>query len=133
MNPQNNDADKLEFLKKLPWETCVISADQKRQFEDFLVEYHDVFAKHHFDTEFKIKLMPEHPIQVYIQGPPAPIHLRDEILIEFVLLQTFNIITLLSDSKHSNPIFVHRIPSCKLRVLIDLSRPDHLLRHDYIK
>ena len=87
-----------------------MSADEKSKLEDFLVEYHDVFAKHRFDvgynTELKIKLTPAHQLPVYVQGPPAPIHLRDEILVELALLQCFNIITTLSHSKYSSPIFV---------------------------
>ena len=85
------EANRLEFLKKFSWDTCVLNTDQKRQLEEFLVEYHDVFAKHCFDvgynTELKIKLTTEHPFPVYVQGPPAPIHPRDEVLIELALLQ----------------------------------------------
>ena len=136
LDPKNNEADKLEFLKKSSWDTCVLNADQKRQFEEFLIEYHDVFAKHRSDvgynTELKIKLTPEHPLPVYVQGPPAPIHLRGKILVELALLQYFNIITTLSHSKYSSPIFVHRKSSGKLRILIDLRRVNHLLRHDYL-
>ena len=136
MDPKNNEADKLEFLKKFSWDTCVLNADQKRQLEEFLVEYRDVSAKHRFDvgynTELKIKLTPEHPVPVFVQGPPAPIHLPDEILVELALLQCFNIITTLSHSKYSSPIFVHRKSSAKLRILIDLRRVNHLLRHDYL-
>ena len=95
-----------------------------------------MFAKHRFDvgynTELKIKLTPEHPLLVYVQGPPAPIHLRDEILIEPALLQYFNIITTLWHSKYSSPIFVHRKSSGKLRILIDLRLVNHLLRHKYL-
>ena len=104
MDPKNNDADELEFLKKFSRDTCVLNADQKRQLEEFLVEYHDVFAKHRFgvgyNTGLKIKLTPEHPHPVYVQGPPAAIHLHDEILIELALLQFFNIITTLSHSEY---------------------------------
>ena len=135
MHPKNNEADKLEFLKKFSWDTCVLNADQKRQLEEFLVEYHDVFAKHSFDvgynTELKIKLTPEHPLPVYVQDAPAPIHLRDAISGELALLQYFNIITTLSHSKYSSPIFVHRKLSGKLRILNDLRRVNHL-RHDYL-
>ena len=135
LDPENNAADRIEFLNKFTWDTCVLSADEKSKVEDFLVDYHDVFAKHRFDvgfnTELKIKLTPEHSLPVYVQGPPAPIHLRDEILIELALLQYFNIITTLSHSKYSSPIFCHRKPSGKLRILIDLRRVNHLLRHDY--
>ena len=35
----------------------------------------------------KAKPTPEHPIAVYVQSPPALIHLLDEILIELALLQ----------------------------------------------
>ena len=95
-----------------------------------------MFARHRFDvgynTELKIKLTPEHPLPVYVQGPPASIHLRDEIFVELAFLQYFNIITTLSHSKHSSPIFVHRKSSGKLRILIDLCRVNHLLRHDYL-
>ena len=96
MDPKINDADKLEFFKNFSWETCVLNADQKKQHEEFSVEYHDVFAKHRLDvgykTELKIKLLTEHPLPVYVQDPPAPIRLRDEILIEAALL---HILTLL--------------------------------------
>ena len=68
MDPQNGDSDKLELLKKLSWDTCVLNADQKRQLDEFLVEYHDFFGKQRFDvgyyTELMIKLTPEHPVPV---------------------------------------------------------------------
>ena len=69
-------------------------------------------------------------LPVYVQGPPAPSHLRDEILIELAILQYFNIRTTLSHSKYSSPIFVHQKSSGKLRILIDLRRVNLLLRHD---
>ena len=68
----------------------------KRQLKEFLVEYHVVFAKHCFDAGFntalKNKLTPEHPLPMYVQGPPAPIHLLDEISTELASLQYFEII-----------------------------------------
>ena len=85
------------FKKIYTRDTCVLSHDQKQDLENFFVEYHDVFAKHRFDvgynTELKIQSTPEHPLHVYVQGPPAPIHLRDEILVELALLRYFDIIT----------------------------------------
>ena len=72
----------------------------KGQLEKFVVEYLDVFAKHRFDevnnTELKIKLTTEHAHPVYVQGPPAPIHLRNGMLIELTLFEYFNIIITLS-------------------------------------
>ena len=101
-----------------------------------MVEQHDVFTKHRFDVDYnrelKFKLTPEHPLPVYVQGPPAPIHLLDEILIELALVQCFNILTTLSHSKYSTPIFVHRKLSGKLRIILDLGRVNHLVRHDFL-
>ena len=92
--------------------------------------------KHRFNvgykTELKIKLTPKHLLPVYVLGPPAPIHLRDEILIEIALLQSFNIITKLSHSNYSSPIFVHRKSPGKLRIPIDLVKVIHLLRPEYL-
>ena len=109
---------------------------KRRPLERLLVEYHDVFANHRFDvgsnTELKNKLTTEHPFPAYVQGPPAPIHLRDEILVELAFLQYFNIITLISHSKYSSPVFVHRKSSGKLRIFIELGRVNHLVHHDYV-
>ena len=64
-----------------------------------------MFSKHRFDvgynTELKIKLTPEHQLPVYVQGPPAPIHLRDEILIELAML---HYLTLLQRSHIPNAV-----------------------------
>ena len=134
MKPSENAHDRREFLKKFSWDTCVLSNAQKEKLEEFLVENHDVFVKHRFDvgynTEQKIKLTPEHPLFVYVQGPSAPIHLCDELSVELALLQFFIIITTLSHPKYSSPIFVHRKASGKMRILLDLRRVNHLLRHD---
>ena len=100
----------MEFSISFSWDACVLNGDQKRQLEDFLVEYHDVFAKHRFvmgyNTELEIKLTPEHPLPMVVQGPPAVIHLGEEILIELVFVLFFTIITL-SHSKFSKPILVN--------------------------
>ena len=50
MDPKIIEADKLQILKNFSWDTCVLNADQKRQLEDFFVEYHDVFAERCFDV-----------------------------------------------------------------------------------
>ena len=88
-----------------------------------------MFAKHRLDvgynTELKIKLTPEQPLPVYVQGPPAPSHLCDESLTELALFKYLNIITTLSHSEYSIYIFVHRKSSIKLRIPIDLRRVNH--------
>ena len=47
------------------------------------------------------------------------------------LMQFYGLITTLSYSKSSSPIFAQKKPKGKLRILIDLRRIIHLLRHDY--
>ena len=81
--------------------------------------------------ELKVKLTPVHVLPVYVQSPPTPIHLRDEILVEFALMQYYGIVTLLPSSKYSGPVFAQRKSSRKMRILIDLRRVNHLLRDDY--
>ena len=100
-----------------------------------MVQNHDVFAKHWFDvgydTELNIELTPDHPLLLYVQGHPGPIHLRDETLNELALLQLLNIMKTLSHFKYSSPIIVLRKSSCKLGVFIQLRRVSHLQRHDH--
>ena len=102
---------------------------------EILDENNDNFAKQRIDVgykiEMKVKLTPEQDLPVYIQSPPKPIHLRDEILFWLALLQYYGIVTLLPHSKYSSPIFVQRKSSGKLRILIDPRRVNHLLRNDY--
>ena len=78
----------------------------------------------------KVKLTPAHDLPVYVQSPPTPIHLRDEILVELALMQYYGIVTLLPKSKHSGPMFAQRKSSGNLRILVDLRRVNHLFRND---
>ena len=82
------------------------------------------------NEDFKFKLTPEHGEPMYTRGPPTPIHYRDEVLVELALLQYWGVITTLKYSKYSSPIFAVRKPSGKLRLLVDLRRINHLIRHD---
>ena len=103
--------------------------------QHLLIEYYDIFAKHRLDvgfiTELKVKLTPAHDLPVYVQSPPMPIHLRDEILFELPLMQYYRIVKLLPHSSYSSPVFAQRKPSAKMRCLIDLRRVNHLLRNEY--
>ena len=95
-----------------------------------------MFAKQCFDVGYNIELRfrrtPEHPLPVYVRGPPAPFHLRNEVLIELALLQNFDIITTLSHSKDCSRILVYHKSSGKLKVLIDLRHVNHLLRLEFL-
>ena len=132
---QQNSGNRETFLKQFDWSKSALTAEQIQKMQELLVEYNDIFAKHRFDvsynTELKVKLTPAHDLPVYVQSPPTPIHLRDEILVELALMQYYGIVTLLPNSKYSSPIFAQRKSSGKLRILIDLRQVNHLLRNDY--
>lgn len=135
LNPKNSIEERRTFLANFSWTSTILTLPERERIEELLVEYHHIFARHRLDighnTEFKVKLTPENDKAIYTQGPPAPIHLRKEILIELALMQYYGIIRTLPFSKHCSPIFAQRKPSGKLRLLIDLRKINHLLRHDY--
>ena len=102
---------------------------------EFLVEYHDVFAKHRFDVgynkELNYKLTSEHPIPVCVQSSPGPIQLHDELLIEYSLPQNFNIKQRCHIPNTVVRCFFHCKSCGKLEIVFDLRRVNHLLRHDF--
>ena len=113
----------------------MLTKDQKSKEEDLLVDFLDIFAKHRIDVGYnsglKIKLKPEYTRPLYTQGPPTPIHLPQELTVELALMHYYGLITTLSHSKYSSPLFAHRKSSSKLRMLIDLRRTNHSLKNDY--
>ena len=136
LEPKTNYQDRLTFIKNFKWENSASTEDQRSKVEDLLVDFSDIFAKHRFDvgynSDLKIKLKPEHTRPLYTQGPPTPIHLRHELTVELVLMHYYGLITTLSHSKYSSPLFAHRKPSGKLRMMIDLRRINRSLKNDYI-
>ena len=101
------------------------------------MEFHDIFARHRFDiginTEFKVQLTALDNKPAYSQSLPAPINLRDDILVELALLHKYGIITTLHFSKYASPIFAQRKPNGKLRLLLDLRKINTLKADDNIK
>ena len=116
-DPQNNEMDRQEFLDQFPWDKSVLTSEHR-----FDIGY---------NTEFKVKLTPEHDQPVYTQGSPTPIHLRDELHVQLALFHYFGLITTLPYSKYSSPLFAQRNSNGKLRLLSDWRRINHLLRNDF--
>ena len=85
LDRQQNSGDRETFLQQFDWSRSALTAEQIQEVQELLVEYNDNFAKHRIDvgynTELKVKLIPELDSPVYVQGPPTPIRLRDEILV----------------------------------------------------
>ena len=112
-------------LSKFYWNESQVRQDEKMIMENLLVQFHDIFARQRPDlgknTDCLVKLTPEHDRPVYSKNPATPIHLRDELLVELVLIECYDIITTLPFSKYSSPTFAQRKSSGKLRILIDFS------------
>ena len=99
------------------------------------MEFHDILARHCFDiginTELKVQLTPVDNRPAYSQSLPAPIKLKDDILVELALLHKYGIITTLPFSKYVSLIFAQRKPNGKLRLLVDLRKINTLIADDY--
>ena len=135
LDPTKNAAMRAEFLGKFNWKDSLFTLPQREQIEELLVKYHKIFARHRFDIggndEFKVKLTPEHDDPVYKKSPPTSLHIKEDLKVELALLQYYGILRTLPYSKYSSPIFAQRKPNGKMRILVDLRRINHLIRHDY--
>ena len=99
------------------------------------MEFYDFFARHVFDiginTQFNVQLTPLDNKPAYSQRLPAPINLKDDILVELALLYKYGIVTTLPFSKYASPIFAQSKPNGKLRLLADLRKINTLIADDY--
>ena len=84
------------------------------------------------NEEFKVKLTPKDDSPAYCQSLPAPINLKEDILVELATLHKFGIITTLPFSKYASPIFAQKKPNGELRLLVDLRKINNLISDDYI-
>ena len=136
LNPFENTDSQNQFSSNFDWIDSTLQPDAKQAVENLLVEFHDIFARHRFDiginTEFKVQLTPLDNRPAYSQILPAPINLKDDILVELALLHKYGIITTLPFSKHASPIFAQRKPNGKLRLSVDLRKINTLIADDYI-
>ena len=109
----------------------------KQSIEVFLVDYHDIFARHRMDlgmnTEFKLKLTPKDDKVVYCQSLPMPIHLKEDIIVELTLMHKYGIITVLPFSKYASPIFAQRKPNGNLRLPMEHRKINSLIADDFTK
>ena len=137
INPLEDTNSRDKFLSSFDWTDSTLQLDPKQAAENLLVEFQDIFARHRFDirinTEFKVQLTPSDNKPAYSQSLPAPINLKDDILVELALLHKYGIITTLPFSKYVSPIFAQRKPNGKPRLLVDLRKINTLIADDYIK
>ena len=136
LNPQNDDESRRKFLGNFDWKDSMLQQHEIKTIESLLVEYHDIFARHRFDIgmneEFTVKLTPKDDSPAYSQSLPAPVNLKEDILVELALLHKYGMITTLPFSKYASPIFAQKKPNGKLRLLVDLRKINNLISDDYI-
>ena len=94
------------------WEGSQIEGNDKKQLEQTIVEYNDIFARHRLDiginNSFKVKLTPKDERPIYTQSLPVPINLKEDLTVELALMHRYGIITTLLFSKYASPIFAKR-------------------------
>ena len=136
LNPLENTNSRNQFLSNFDWRDSTLQLEAKQAVENLLVEFHDISARHRFDiginTEFKVQLTPLDNRPACSQSLPAPINLKDDILVELALLHKYGIITTLPFSKYASLIVAQRNPNGKLRLLVDLRKINTLIADDYI-
>ena len=134
LNPLENIDSRNQFLSNFDWTDSTLQQDAKQAVENLLVEFHDIFARYRFDieinTEFKVQLNSLDNRPAYSQSLPAPINLKDDILVELALLHKYGIITTLPFSKYASPVIAQRKPNGKLRLLVDLRKRNTLIADD---
>ena len=136
LDPTKDPESRAKFQENFDWKDSTLTSEDKEKIEDLLVEFHDIFARHRFDIgmneEFKVKLTPKDDSPAYSQSLPAPINLKEDILVELAMLHKYGIITTLPFSKYASPIFAQKKPNGKLRLLVDLRKINNLISDDYI-
>ena len=136
LNPLENTNSRNQFLSNFDWTDSTLQPEAKQAVENLLVEFHDFFARHRFDiginTEFKVQVTPLDNRPAYSPSLPAPINLKDDILVEVALLHNYGIMSTLPFSKYASPIFAQRKPNGKLCLLVDLRKINTLIADDYI-
>ena len=83
------------------------------------------------NTEFEVKLSPRDDKAVHRQILHMPIHLKEDLIVELALMNNYGIITVLPFSDYASPIFAHRKPNGKLRLLMDQRKNNSLIADDY--
>ena len=95
-----------------------------------------VFAMHRFDigtnNDLKVKLTPIDDRAAYSRSIPAPLKLKETILVELALLHKCGIVTKPPFSKCASPTFAQRKPNGKFRLLVDLRNITKHISEGYI-
>ena len=135
LNPLEDTDSRNYLLSFFNWTNSTLHTDHKQAVEDLLLEFHKIFAGHRFDigmnADFKVQLTLLANRPAYSQSLPAPINLKDYVLVELALLHLYGIITTLLFSKYASPIMAQKKPNKKLRLLLDFRKTNTFIADDY--
>ena len=99
LNPQESTESRTKFSARFDWTDRLLTETEKQASGDIPVDYHDSFATDRTDIgmnmEFEVKLTPKDNEVVYSQQLPMPIHLKEDLIVELVLMHDYGIITVL--------------------------------------
>ena len=136
LDPSENEETRNKFLSMFNRTDSLITGNDRKNFEDTIVEFNSIVARHRLDigmnTQFKVSLSPQDDKPVYTQNLPVPINLKEDLTVELALMHRYGIITILPFSKYASPIFAQRKPNSKLKLLVDLRKINALIADDYI-
>ena len=114
----------MKFLEFFDWTDALLTETEKQPVEDLVVEYHNNFATHRTDngmnTEFKVKLTPKDDKAVYSQNLPMPMHLKEHLIVDLILMHKYQMVTVLLFSQYASPI-LHRAHSTENYVSLWIS------------
>ena len=85
------------------WEGSQIEGNDKKQLEQTIIDYKDIFARHRLDiginNNFKVELTPKDERLIYTQSLPVPINLKEDLTVELALMHRYGMITTLPFQK----------------------------------
>ena len=135
MNTTKSGEQWKKLRLKFNWDESLVNEDKKTKVEHLGANYLSVFATHRLhigiNTEFKVKITPQREKPVFLESLPTPTILMDDLLVTLALMQKYEIINTPPFSKISSPIFAQTKPTDKLRILVELRRINHLIKHRY--
>ena len=106
---RSNKASRKKFLDMFQWKGSQMKDNDRKQLEQTIVEYDDIFARHRLDiginNNFKVKLTPKDERPIYTQSLPVTINLKENLTVELALMHRYGMITTLPFSKYASPTF----------------------------
>ena len=135
-NPLEDRDSRNQFLSNFDWTNFTPDSVAEKAVEVLLVDFHNIFARKCCDvgdnTAFKVQLAPLENRLACSRIFPAPINLKDNILVELALQLNYGIITKLHFINYASPIFAQRKPNAKLCLLFDIRKINSIITDYFI-